>query len=215
VGREDWYRQETWSEADQEAFFARLNRSRSLYHKSQYARIQASYLQDAGLVDEALQLLEQLYDEWPDESQLATAYWQEANCYLLKKNVDKAIEAYRKCFRVEERNKFRSTTNARVEFLWLVATKGLRELYDEALQEIDKMQHPSLFPVDHYRTAGALALIKKDSGAGGNISELAEQALEAASKTDSGLRYHKGLGLVKNPDRKIIRRLKKLAAEPR
>ena len=213
MGREDWYRLETWSDADQEAFFARLSRSRGLYHKSQYARIQASYLQDAGLVDEALELLQRLYDEWPDKSQIATAYWQEANCYLLKKKLDAAIDAYRKCFRAEEDNDFRTTTNARVEFLWLVATRGFRDLYDEALQEIDKLQHPSIFPVDQYRTAGALALISSDSGVKENIASLAQAALEAASRTESGLRYHKGLGLVRNPDRKIIKRLKKLAAE--
>lgn len=213
MGREDWYRLETWSKADQEAFFARLNRSRGVYRKSQYARIQASYLQNVGLVDEALQLLQRLYDEWPDNSQLATAYWQEANCYLLKKELDAAIEAYRKCFRAEEDNDFRSTTNARVEFLWLVATKGLKDLYDEALQEIDKLQHPGIFPVDQYRTAGALALIKSDSGVKENTASLAKAALGAASRSDSGLRYHKGLGLVRNPDREIIKRLKRLAAE--
>ena len=74
MGREDWYRLTSWSESDQEAFFARLNRSRTLYHKSQYARIQAGHLKEAGYVKESLELLQRLYEEWPHESQLPSAY---------------------------------------------------------------------------------------------------------------------------------------------
>ena len=213
MGRDDWYRRTTWSASDQDEFFERLDRSRGLYNKSQYARIQAGYLQGAGYIRESLELLNRVYQEWPDASQLPSAYWQEANCYLELNNLDSAISAYRKCFKAEEDSDFRNMTNARVEFLWLVATRRLRGHYDEALEECDKWEHPSLFPVDQYRIAGALALIYDDIGRKGKIAELAAAALEAAAKTDSGLRYHKGLGLVTNPDRKIIRKLKRLAKQ--
>jgi tetratricopeptide (TPR) repeat protein len=213
MGREDWYRRTTWSASDQDEFFERLDRSRGLYNKSQYARIQASYLQGAGYIRESLDLLNRVYQEWPDASQLPSAYWQEANCHLAMNDLNSAISAYRKCFKAEEDSEFRNMTNARVEFLWLVATRRLSEHYDEALEESDKWEHPSLFPVDQYRMAGALALIYDDIGREGKIAELAAAALEAAAKTDSGLRYHKGLGLVTNPDRKIIRKLKRLAKQ--
>ena len=210
MGRGDWYRRTTWDESDQIAFFERLNRSRGKYHKSQYARIQASYLQKAGLVKESLQLLYRLYDEWPDESQLSTAYWQEAQCYLELGDLDSAVKAYRQCFEAERNHGL--GTNARVEFLWLVATRGLSDLYQEALVEMEYQDLPLLFPVDQYRVAGAYALIFDELGQVTKVAEYATAALDAASKTDSGLRYHKGLGLVANPDRKIIRKLKRLTS---
>lgn len=211
MARDDWYRRTTWSKSDQDAFFERLQRSRSLYNKSQYARIQAGYLEGAGYVRESLALLNRLYKEWPDASQLPPACSQEASCHLKLKDLNSAISAYRRCFRAEEDYDFRSMTNARVEFLWLVAIRRLTDLYDEALEESDKEQDPILFPVDRYRTAGALALIYADIGREDNVAELATAALEAAAKTESGLQHHKGLGLVNNPDRKAIRRLKRLA----
>ena len=211
MGRDDWYRRTTWSKSDQDAFFERLDRSRGLYNKSQYSRIQASYLKDAGYVREALDLLNRVYDEWPHESQLPSAYSQEANCHLELNDLASAIAAYRKCFKAEENNNFRSMTNARVEFLWLVATRKLRDLYDEALEENDKWERPILFPIDRYRIGGALALIYDDIGREDKIAELAAAALDAAAKTDSGLRYHKGVGLVASPDQEIIRKLERLA----
>src|ERR1700722_5779262 len=64
VGREDWYRRTTWSNDDREQFFARLERSREAFHKSQYLRIQAYCLQLAGLYEDALQLLNLLVERF-------------------------------------------------------------------------------------------------------------------------------------------------------
>ena len=210
MARDDWFRGSSWSDSDQSVFFERLNRSRSLYHKSQYVRIQAGHLHDAGLVKESLALLRRLYDEWPHESQLSCAYFQEAICHLDLGDLESAIAAYRKCFDAERDNGV--GTNARIEFLWLVATKSLSDLYDEAVEEFSSQDMPLLFPLDEYRVAGAYALIFSDSGRTDEAKAYAHAALDAAAKTDSGLRYHKGLGLVLNPDRKIIKRLKRLAA---
>ena len=79
------------------------------------------------------------------------------------------------------------------------------------MEESDKWQSPMVFPADQYRIAGALALIYDDIGREGKIAELATAALEAAAKKESGLRYHSGMGLVTNPDAKIIGKLKRLA----
>ena len=38
---EEWFRRKTWTQEDREAFFARLKRSRGLFHKAQYLRVQA------------------------------------------------------------------------------------------------------------------------------------------------------------------------------
>ena len=210
MGRDDWYRRSSWSDADQVEFFDRLGRSRSQFHKSQYLRIQAFHLEDNGLLKEALNLLARLQQEWPHESQLAQAYNQEASCYLKLGDRSSAISAFRRS--IEQENKGGITTNSRLDFLWLVATERLRDLYDEALEGLDDLSAPLAFPIAEFRKAGALALIYGDCGQTEIAQKHAKTALEAAAKTNSGLRYHQNLGLVSNPDRKIIRKLKRLAS---
>jgi hypothetical protein len=85
VGRNDWFRRKTWTQADQDAFFARLNRSRSAGKKAQYLRIQALSLQSAGteeMLRASIALLDQIFEEYPDAVDLAQAYLQKAECLL-------------------------------------------------------------------------------------------------------------------------------------
>ena len=78
MGDDTWYRPRTWSDEDQAAFFAKLQRSRSGFHKAQYCRIQAYELQQAGSYKAALQLLDLLLAEWPTDAQKAAAFHQRA-----------------------------------------------------------------------------------------------------------------------------------------
>ena len=41
MSKDDWFRRTTWSDEDERAFFARLVRSRGIFRKAQYLRIQA------------------------------------------------------------------------------------------------------------------------------------------------------------------------------
>jgi hypothetical protein len=74
VADESWYRRRTWTDEDRAGFFARLRRSRSGFHKAQYCRIQAYELQQAGNYHAALELLDLLMKEWPDDAQKAAVF---------------------------------------------------------------------------------------------------------------------------------------------
>src|SRR5690606_10834397 len=82
--QDDWFRRTTWTETDAQSFYERLRRSRGAFHKAQYLRIQAYTLaqeRQEPLVRVALDLLGQLFTEFPDLSQLASAHLQAARCY--------------------------------------------------------------------------------------------------------------------------------------
>jgi hypothetical protein len=64
MAKAEWFRRSTWTKQDQDEFYARLGRSKTLYNKSQYVRIQASHLQRAGLVRESLELLARIIHEF-------------------------------------------------------------------------------------------------------------------------------------------------------
>jgi hypothetical protein len=105
-----------------------------------------------------------------------------------------------------------ASTNAHIEFAWLIATKGISQCYDEAIGALSNATLPPMFPIDQYRTAGAHALILAECDQQEAAGRFAAIAIAAASRENSGMRYHKWLGLVTNPDRKIYKRLKRLSA---
>jgi tetratricopeptide (TPR) repeat protein len=100
MGRNDWYRRSTWTNRDQDEFFQRLNRSRSLSSKVQYLIIQAQCLRNAGgekNIRAALELLDMYFnvrgdDEFFDASALGT----KALCHFALEEYDAAIDCYRK-----------------------------------------------------------------------------------------------------------------------
>ena len=93
----DWFRKTTWMAADEQDFEAHLKRSRGTYHKSQYLRIQASHLQGARppLYAQALRLLERVLTEHRDDSQVASALFQKAECLVATSGFDFAIPVFR------------------------------------------------------------------------------------------------------------------------
>lgn len=94
MGREDWYRRTTWTAEDQRDFFDRLKRARGTYNKAQYLRIQALYLQQSGFYADAVHLLNLLQTDYPDESQLAAALLQKAECLCAIGDRPGAFDAY-------------------------------------------------------------------------------------------------------------------------
>src|SRR4029078_9829555 len=70
MAAEDWYRNTKWDKTIEEAFEARLKRSRDNSNKAQYLRIQASYLldnPDKNLQLVWLRLIERLIKDFPAE----------------------------------------------------------------------------------------------------------------------------------------------------
>lgn len=193
----DWFRKTTWTEADREDFEAHLKRSRGIYNKAQYLRIQASHLQNAvpPLYREALTLLERVLTEWREDSQVASALLQKAECLLETEGFDAAIPAFREglAFEVQHAN---NRTNAWVVFPWQIVKHRRSDLFDEASRCLAIAPTGMMFPVDQFRVSVVLAMVKMKQGDIAFAKSCAADAQKAAHADSSGFKYHQKLGLV-------------------
>jgi predicted RNA polymerase sigma factor len=101
---DNWFRRKKWTPTDRDAFFARLRRSRSTFHKAQYLRIQAVELKVTGSPEgtaAALELAEVLLRDYPDPSELAHAHFIRAECLQARADVQGAVGAYRKAIQAQ------------------------------------------------------------------------------------------------------------------
>jgi tetratricopeptide (TPR) repeat protein len=96
MGREDWYRSETWNADIEAAFYAKLRRARQ---KSQYLRIQACHLASTAPTV-ALRLLDE-YFALGDSFDDAQANVDRATAYLVLGDVDAAVAAYEAALKCE------------------------------------------------------------------------------------------------------------------
>src|SRR4051794_5471496 len=97
MSRNDWYRQTVWSPAHETSFFQRLARSRSPFHRGQYLRIQALTLAETGQPSNlrvALGLLEPIFADYPDASDVSMAYLQAARCHDALGDLEAATEHF-------------------------------------------------------------------------------------------------------------------------
>ena len=200
----DWFRKTTWSEADQADFFARLKRCRTAYNKAQYLRIQASHLESVGsdkMLRSSLELLDKMFAEFTEQSQLAAAYNQKASCLLKLGDVDNSLVNYQRAL-ATEREFSTSKTNTFIDFGKLVAEKKLTHFFDEALiaLEAELKSRGIHFPSEIFYAFGIRSIIAAHRGQIEKAKEFAKVALEAAAKDHSGLRYHPTAGLVGNKE---------------
>jgi hypothetical protein len=210
---DEWFRRSTWSEDVERAFLARLHRSKTTFHKAQYARIQAGHLEstrDPVLIRAALRLLDMVLEQWPDPTQVAAAHCQRVTCHLELGDPSAAVSSWRDAIRAERR--FPGVrTQAAVELGWLVATRALAEHYDAALS-LKVTREAQAFPISRFKVQGARALICAELGDTDGARRHAQAALQAAETRDSGFRYHPHIGLVDRTHEHVMGRLRELAA---
>jgi tetratricopeptide (TPR) repeat protein len=190
MARDDWFRNEDWNPAIEDAFFAKLRRARD---KSQYLRIQACTLaRKEPLV--ALRLLDEYFTQ-ANQFDRAQAFVDSASAYLTLGEADKAIASYESALAHEEQRPS-VKTNAYLDLPFLIATQGLVARYEQALALLDSHKSRLTFPVDVFRWHAAYALVASQVGLPVVASEHAKLALDAASRDQSGFRYHPAVGLV-------------------
>ncbi len=207
--KNDWYRNREWTAEIEKDFTKRLSRVRSRYNAAQYVRIQACYLEENHPLV-ALQLLDRVILEYQEISELSQAYHQKAECLLTLNREAEAIDCFRSSFGIM-REYPRSLNQSYFTFgLWVVRN-GKKELFDEALQVVEEfVSKPGMisFPADIFKYCTIKAIILFEKGQRQLAKECVEKALEAASKKDSGLRYHSKIGLVDGIDPLIAKKLK-------
>lgn len=208
----DWYRKTTWTPEDRDEFFAKLHRSRSQSRKARCARIQAHYLEKID-AEAALELLDQVTEEWPEPSELAQAYCQKAECFIRLGKKEEALQAFFESFE-NQRRRPNWQTSAFLDFGIFVVKNCMVSLYPVAEQVLDEFWSPVLLPVDRYKLHAVRAIIGMHHGDRAMACFHAGLALEAAANEHSGLRYHPNQGIVRRQDPGIERTLRALAEPP-
>jgi tetratricopeptide (TPR) repeat protein len=132
MSREDWYRRETWTQDDQDAFWKRLHRSREPFHRAQYLRIQAVFLERAGILDPAVLLLEKALLEESDGAETAQIHHQIVSCREKQRRFSDAFDHLRLALAAEARWP-NWQTGAALTFGRIAVDNGVLSLYDEVL----------------------------------------------------------------------------------
>lgn len=197
----DWFRNATWDSSVERAFEEKLRRAR---RKEQYIRIQASMLASS-FPEVALALLDR-YFGLPNQFDQASAHVARATALLALDRVSEAIASYEAAL-AREAEFPRLLTQAHLDLPWLIATLGIKDQYDRALQLLQAHEARLMFPVDRFRWHAARALIAADSHEPNVASAHAERALDAARREHSGFRYHPSVGLVTKQYDWVIRKL--------
>jgi tetratricopeptide (TPR) repeat protein len=213
MSRLEWFHRTTWTDDDRNEFDARLKRSRDASKKAQYLRIQAYHLAEVGLDEEAIELLDRLFSEFPDKLQLAQAHQQKGTSLARLGKIEAAIHELRAALQAE-RDFPNVKTNAWLDFGWLVVENRLIDRYDEVSRVLQEFRDESglTFPVLEYRYATIQALLAEAKGEEARASEFARHALAEAAKVHSGLSHHPALGLVGSERNVFENRLVELAS---
>jgi len=195
----DWYRQKSWSKAEEEYFFTKLGRARK-DGRAQYLKIQAIELvetKNEKLLDAAESLISKLFSEYPDDRfNRPGALVTLGNIYQLRNDDNKAIDYYKQAINFEIIYP-QVQTQAYIYFSELVIKQRKVNLYDTVEKILLEKIPGVLFPIEKYKGYSILSIInnyKHNTELAAHFEALAEQN---ANKETSGLRYHKYLGIVK------------------
>ncbi len=212
MSKTEWFRRTTWTDVDREDFNTRLKRSRGASNKAQYLRVQSVHLSEADLHEGAVELLDRMFAEFPESIDIAQAHAQKAESLAKLQQIDGAIQEYRAALQ-SERALPNVRTNAWLDFGWLIVERQLTDFYREISQVLHEFREEDgiTFPAIEYRYAAIQAILADASGSPGRAREFAKQALAAATKVHSGLRYHPTVGLVGSEWNTFEKRMKALA----
>ena len=207
----DWFRKVSWTKSDQDDFWAHHKRARAS-GKSQYLRIQAVHLAGTGkpeLRSAALSLLNLLIAEFPDPVELSFAYTQRAEIHAAEGRIEEAVSDCRRAIS-REREFPNAKGDAWLDFAWLVVMTDKHDLFDEALRILKERESDAFFPVHHCRLNAIRSVIAAERGESENARTFAANAMRHASRMNSGVRYHRTIGLVSESRGPMFDRLREI-----
>jgi tetratricopeptide (TPR) repeat protein len=202
----DWYRKTTWTTEEENEFVAILQRARK-FNRPQYLIIQASILNDTNdneLLIVALKLVEKYFNEYPDDkSEKSSAFQLKGNILYKMGKYDLALENYKNAIDFEKIYP-QAQTDVYLDYCELVIQLNKTDLFgnvEKILLKQDKeieQDEDIEFPEDKYVKYAILSIIYKHKNNIKKSNYYKTLAEEAANAEDSGFRWHKKLGLVKN-----------------
>lgn len=190
MAKRDWFRNETWDKEIASAFEQRLKRAR---RKDEYLYLQAFTLAEShprvslGLLDRYFSLGTTARD--------SGAYVTRASAHLALGDLPAAIHAYEAALE-RERSSPQIITQAILDLPYLIAIRGLSDLFDRALELLAIASTRLTFPVEKFKYHASHAIILSRRGDLVAARAEARAALEAAALDRSGFQYHPGIGLV-------------------
>ena len=206
MAAEDWYRNREWNDQIETAFLTKLRRARD---KSQYLRIQASYLQSTN-PEVALHLLDDFF-KLPANPEIAQAHLQVAEIQLALGNLKSALTSLRSALEAERLGNCHKT-DAWVLFAELTLEHEIEPQYDEVLKLLREQQFVIL-PYQHFIRHAATAIISEKRGLFEAAKANAQQAIQVAKQDNSGLRSHPDVGLVDGEYPEIMQNLIAITGE--
>ena len=209
MSRDDWFRNKTWNPRIEKAFFEKLSRARS--QRDQYLAIQAIELAPRR-PKVALKLIDHYFETREDDFNDARALLAKVNAQLALSNEAEAVSAYKDL--LEREAEFpNSTTNAFVDYPYLVATRQFEDEYDSALEVLETRKDDLAWPISRFKWHASHALILSNRGNESEAREHARQAIEAAEAKKSPFQYHRNLGLVGKEHKSVVKHLIRVATE--
>jgi hypothetical protein len=211
----EWYRRESWTQADEADFNEHLRRSRQVFHRCQYLVIQAGVLQrtgSPGLLPVAVALAERAISDHPHQMFLAGAHLVKANALAdLGRHAD-AIDAYRAAVAAQRAQPgVKHLTH--LDFGELLVALRRPDLYPEVESLFPEFgDSDQMFPANAFRHHYLRAVFAAARGDMPEAGRQARFALEAAARTQTEFRYHRRLGLFKGAPVDVLDELRALAA---
>lgn len=206
MSSEDWYRNETWDEDIEAAFFVKLKRSRS--QRDQYLIIQAVHIKE-NFPDKALKLIGIYFETKTTTYHDGRAWDVRRDVYLAAEKYDDAINCMKVSLQIERENPKFQGTSATL-YPYLIACRAIKHEYEGVLTFLDSIELKSPFPDAHFKWNAALSLIHADLKNTPKSKYHAKLALEAAEVKQSPFRYHRSLGVVGNEHIDTIGKLEKI-----
>ena len=213
MGREDWYRNEEWNSEIENRFLERIDRSRG--QRDQQLKIQIQTLAERSPSD-ALRLVETYNDTRTDDVWDLEVIAASAKAFEKLGKSKKALDAYRNILQHDESQPF-FPTYVLLDAPFLIARKGeISEFpfaFDLLLRAENSLSKQGLnFAVQRFLYHACHALIRRRSGQKEQAKEHAVAALREAGVRDSGLRYHRKVGLVGDEHQTTVLALKSITS---
>jgi len=204
VRTDDWFRNKTWNAEIEKEFEARLKRSRRIYNKAQYLRIQASYLldsEDLNIQNAGVTLMQRMINEYPTE-EFSTIFGHEqlGDYYFKKSDYQNAVRFYdfvNDCYKKSREYRSGTSSIADLKLVEVILKASLHDRFDEAYEICKNYQTEYiLINSDKYYYFELSALICNISGRKEEAKGYAKKALEMSKITEPQFRYHKNFGIV-------------------
>ncbi len=206
-GRDDWYRNETWSQDIEDAFLYKLGRSRS--SKDQHLSIQISYL-DSQFPKEALRLAELFHEICGDVVgfSLQRVLLAEATAHMALMQRESALQK----MYAHHNASLQGSPADQMALPYFVAVQGFTAEFEAAVRLLDEIKFDGFFLVkEQFRWRSANAVIRFKLGQCDLAREYASKALLVLDAEHSGIERHPTVGLVDTvaeaPMIKLVRRV--------